>query len=340
MKIKVNFFQRKRIPESNYSVEFVFDDVRERLKNLIIAKTHLSTFYSRGIFKRLFNAIEVIFRQGEINHITGDIHFLATFMQKKRTLLTVLDCGFMYNRHGLTAFILKLFWLSIPVKKSKYITTISEYTKQDVIKYTNCDPEKIFVVPVAINERFKASPKIFNKQKPNLLQIGRAPNKNFERIVAAIDGLEVKLTIIGRLSPEETALLAKHKIDYENKYQLSDEEMVQEYVNADILVFPSTLEGFGMPILEAQKVGRAVLTANVTSMPEVAGDAACLVDPFSIEDIKSGLLNLIEDDTYRQGLISAGFENVKRFDPQIIAMMYFDLYQRMANENQQTHVRH
>jgi glycosyltransferase involved in cell wall biosynthesis len=98
----------------------------------------------------------------------------------------------------------------------------------------------------------------------------------------------------------------------------------------DLLVFASTFEGFGLPIVEAQATGRPVVTSNIMSMPEVAGDAACLVDPFNVSSIREGVLKVINDSDYRNALVKAGFENVKRFQPEQIARQYAELYHELV----------
>jgi len=106
--------------------------------------------------------------------------------------------------------------------------------------------------------------------------------------------------------------------------------MIRRYEDADIIALASTYEGFGMPILEGQAVGRPVISSNLFSMPEVAGNAACLVDPFDVNSIRAGIIKIIQNDEYRNRLVRDGFENVKRFDPDHIAFQYLDLYQEVA----------
>ena len=96
-----------------------------------------------------------------------------------------------------------------------------------------------------------------------------------------------------------------------------------------MLVFVSTYEGFGLPILEAEATGRPVLTSNIMAMPEVAGDGACLVDPYNITAIRKGTLKVINDSSYRKELVQHGFENVKRFRPEKIAAQYVELYKQI-----------
>ncbi len=330
-KIKVHFLQRKASVHA-FSAEFIFNDVRQRLKHLIDSKVFISKYTSSGLFKRLYITIEAFFHQGEVNHITGDVHFLATFLKKRKTVLTVLDCIFMQRSSGIARWIFQYFWLKIPVAKSRFVTAISEATKQDIIKYTNCDPNKVIVIPVAVNTLFQPHPKPFNKKKPVLLHIGLAENKNLMRLMEAIKDIDCHLSIIGKLREEHVKELEARGIDYSYAYHISNEEMVQKYVECDILAFASTFEGFGMPIIEANYIERPVITGNVTSMPWVAGDSACLVDPFDVASIKDGILKIINDDAYREQLVAKGRVNRERFDPDRIAMMYYDLYQKIQQD--------
>jgi len=95
----------------------------------------------------------------------------------------------------------------------------------------------------------------------------------------------------------------------------------------------STQEGFGMPILEAQATGRVVLTSNCSSMPDVAGNGALFVDPFSEESIRQGLEKLCTDANLRDELITKGFENTQRFLPEEVAKKYLALYRRLVPED-------
>ena len=117
------------------------------------------------------------------------------------------------------------------------------------------------------------------------------------------------------------------------KSNLTKEEVVQKYIDADILVFGSLFEGFGMPIIEANAVGRAVVTGNCSAMPEVAGNAACLVNPLEVESIRSGIMRVIRDDAYRLHLIENGRINKERFEAVKIADEYFQLYKEVYSKN-------
>jgi glycosyltransferase involved in cell wall biosynthesis len=110
---------------------------------------------------------------------------------------------------------------------------------------------------------------------------------------------------------------------------LTRSEIVQQYESADMIVLPSTIEGFGLPILEANAVGRPVVTSNLSSMPEVAGDAACLVDPYDVESIRAGITRVLKEVQYRDDLVTNGLLNVQRFRANLIAAEYLRLYRRV-----------
>jgi glycosyltransferase involved in cell wall biosynthesis len=134
------------------------------------------------------------------------------------------------------------------------------------------------------------------------------------------------LTIIGKLNESQVRELELSGIDYENKTNLSASQIITEYENCDIVGFASLYEGFGMPIIEAQRVGRPVVTSNCSSMPEVAGNGACLVDPLDVSSIRAGIQRVIEDQAFRESLVTNGFKNARRFEPDVIARQYLELY--------------
>ncbi|MEM7540213.1 MAG: glycosyltransferase family 1 protein [Pseudomonadota bacterium] len=292
----------------------------------------VSPYFSNGVVPRLKALRAVRKISSDLFHITGDVHFLALVLPRDRVLLTIHDCVMMRHPNRLIRSLLKLFWLDLPVRHCKNITTVSVATREDVIRLTGCKPSKIEVVPTVIDEAYGPAPRDFNARQPRILHIGLAANKNFERHVAALRGLPCELHIIGRLNDEHRALLGECAINFRNSVNLSQEEMASAYVESDLLLFASTFEGFGMPILEAQTVGRPVVTSRISSMPEVAGEGACLVDPFSIDDVRSGIETILTDVTYRNQLIEAGFANARRFKADNVALEYARIYERMYKD--------
>ncbi|MBK9284684.1 MAG: glycosyltransferase family 4 protein [Sphingobacteriaceae bacterium] len=332
--MKVVFFHRKPRASGNYSVETYFRAVRERMPIDVEPIVAASRYESNGIFKRVYNILEAAYRQrlGDVYHITGEVHFLTYLLKKKNTILTILDCIILERTKGITRWFYRFFWYIIPVKKAKIITAISESTKKEILKYVNCDPDKIVVIPVSISNKFKPLHKEYNLEKPVLLQIGTTQNKNISRLIEAIKDMPCKLEIVGKLDEKLIHLLRKNNIEYENFVNLNEDEIIKRYNNCDIVTFVSTYEGFGMPILEANAVGRPVITGNTSSMPEVAGEAACFVNPFDVSDIKNGIEKIIRDDDYRNELIKKGFINKNRFCQEKITNEYFQLYRNIFND--------
>lgn len=329
--IKVVFFHRKPRGQ-NFSVEILFDEIRKHLPNNIEPIVSVASHTSNGLWKRLYISIEAAFRQkwGDINHITGDVNFIGVFLKKRRTVLTILDVGFMKHPSKYARSILRLFWIIIPVKRSGIVTTISQATKDELLKYVACDPNKVKVVYVPISDQFRPKPKPFNTEKPVILQLGTAPNKNIERLIESIKDINCHLEIVGKLTEQLRNKLKAYNISHCISYNLTDAEVRQKYEFCDLVTLISTYEGFGMPIVEANVVGRPVITSNLLSMPEVAGNAAHLADPYDIEDMRNGILKVIEDEKYREQLVTNGYENAKRFSVEKIVGEYCDIYKQIA----------
>jgi glycosyltransferase involved in cell wall biosynthesis len=326
--MKVAYLMRRPRAAQDFSVELLFREVAENLADEFQVTLFVSRFTSSGLLRRVYNVVEAALRQQDVNHVTGDVNFLVYLLDKRRTILTVLDCGRIDGRDDVRSKVIRLLWFALPVRHCAAVTVISHAVKEQLLRHVDVDPDKVHVVPVPVPKVYGHSPKPFAAERPVILQIGAAANKNRGRLFDAVAGVPCKLSIVGQLSDEEKSQLERHDIEYENHVGVPLERMVELYASADLLAFPSTSEGFGMPIIEANLVGRAVVTGNVTSMPEVAGDAACLVDPFDVQSIRAGILRVIKDAAYRERLVANGFENAKRYNARGIALQYEQLYRR------------
>jgi glycosyltransferase involved in cell wall biosynthesis len=284
---------------------------------------------SKGILNRVANILWARRNQGDVNHITGDVHYVDYLLKKKTTILTIHDCASLDRSSGLAHWLLWLFWYWLPEKRCAEISVISEFTKSSLLGHLHCEPAKIQVVHDPAPNGFKPSPKPFNTACPVILQVGTGWNKNLGRVAVALKGVPCRLEIVGPLSDKHTEVLSANGIAYSNHVGLSDEGLLSLYQACDLVVFASLYEGFGLPIIEAQSVGRPVVTSNRCSMPEVAGDAACLVDPESVQSIRDGILKIINDRPFREKLVRKGFENVTRFALEKVAAEYAELYRRL-----------
>jgi glycosyltransferase involved in cell wall biosynthesis len=313
-----------------YSVERLYEDVRRYLPEGISVEVRVSRFSSKGLWRRVFNAIAVLGGRADVYHVTGDVHYLTYLLPRRRTILTILDCGMLDGAQGLKRWLLWLLWFWLPEKRCTAISVISSATKDQVLRHVRCNPDEIHVVHCNVSDEFQPDPRPLATQRPRILQVGTTPNKNVERVAAALRGIECDVSIIGRLNDGQRRALKDNGVRFQVRTGLTKAEVVEEYRRCDVLVFASTYEGFGLPIVEANAVGRPVVTSNLLSMPEVAGDAACLVDPFDVESIRAGILRVLDDAPYRDELIRRGFENARRFRTEAIADQYAALYWQVA----------
>lgn len=330
-KKEISFIYRKQFPHV-FSIEFIFDQILQSLQTSQSISKYTLPYYSNSFFNRLFNLILILFLPGKIVHVTGDVHYAILGAWFKWRVLTIHDLAFIHQNKGAKRSILKWFYIILPVKFAHRVTVISKATKTDLLNYAKVDPQKIVVIPNFISEIYKPiSDRKFNHIQPKILQIGTAFNKNIDRLAEALFNMNCTLIIVGDLDELQKSNLQKFKINYINKIDLTEAELYQEYAKADLLTFVSTIEGFGMPILEAQACGLPVLTSNCSAMPEVAGDAALMVDPFQVASIQNGILKLINNATLRNDLVKKGFENIKRFSKDKIVAQYVSLYQHLQS---------
>lgn len=321
---------RKSTPQF-HSFERVFSQLKlDTHKDSILRDVYLP--HDRAdilsIWKNCFFAKNL---KSSVFHITGGVHYLVLVLPPCKTLLTIHDTVFLKSGTGFKGWLLKVIFLNFPVRRAKLITAISEKSKLEIIAHTSCNPDKIKVIPNPVDRHIYFKIKVFNCVKTNILFIGSTQFKNLERVLVSLVGIQCTLTLIGIYSKEQVLLIENSGVDVIIRSGLSDSEIADQYAEADIVLFPSLYEGFGLPIIEGQKAGRPVITSNISPMKEVAGLGACLVDPTNVNSIRAGLLKVINDEVYRNGLVDQGFHNVKKYDPEVISRQYNDLYFKLYN---------
>lgn len=254
----------------------------------------------------------------------------------KKTVVTIhgLEYEFCKEAYSFWERVYMHYSIMFSCKVASTVVCVSENTKRDVMSFYGVLEEKIHVVyegyerqsannhqQITISDQQSAK----SLEKPYLLFIGRLEErKNIVRIIEAFEILKEKYQM-----PHELVLAGKPGYGYarikqqitKSKYQsaiiekgyVTEEEKWSLLQNADVFLFPTLYEGFGIPVLEAQSVGVSVVTSNISSLPEVAGDGAVFVDPVSAENMAEGVQKLLSDESLRNAIISKGRENIKRF---------------------------
>lgn len=215
------------------------------------------------------------------------------------------------------------FVMPLVLKTSKHIFTVSEFSRKEIVEYYHIPSDKITVVYNAVDKSFLPQQDENLKKENYLLAVSSVKeNKNFGMILKAFKEVSkqknnLKLFIVGDLKNENfSSIDLKRYINNPGIKLLgrvSDNQLVKLYSNAIAFLFPSLYEGFGIPILEAQACGCPVIASNVSSMPEVLNDSGDLINPTKIDDFVKAINNIVDNDDYRNQLITKGFQNQSHF---------------------------
>ena len=264
-------------------------------------------------------------------------HYVLPPAARCRSVVTIHDCIHLMFPQYLPsrmayAYAKASMWMA--ARRSHRILTVSEASKRDIIHFFNVQPEKVVVVYNAIDERFRATPsqediarvrERYQLAQGFVLYVGNIkPHKNLVRLIEAYDLLrrrgfdELKLLIIGDEISKLPALrraVHKHKLHKHVRFlgYLPDDTLAILYRLAAVFVFPSLYEGFGLQPLEAMACGTPVVTSNVSSLPEVTGGAAVLVDPYEVESIADGVERVLTNTELSAELRRKGIARAREF---------------------------
>jgi len=281
-------------------------------------------------------------------------HYVLPPLVRCPSVVTIHDCihlmfpQYLPNRWSLAYARTSI---TLAAKRSTRVLTVSESSKRDILRYVDIPPGKIDVIYNAYDERFRDEPneeavarvrERFQLQDQFVLYAGNVkPHKNLERLIEAFHlvrsrGLDnLKLVMIGDDISKYTALrraVHRHQLHKYVRFLgfLPLDTLAVLYRLAGVFVFPSLYEGFGLPPLEAMASGTPVVTSNVSSLPEVAGDAAVLVDPYNASSIADGIYRVLTDDTLRQELKRRGLQRSTQFSWESSVRRVREIYGQVA----------
>jgi glycosyltransferase involved in cell wall biosynthesis len=278
--------------------------------------------------------VEVFVGRVDLYHATDFV--LPPTLSKTRTIVTVHDLSFVRVPEAANPRLKAYLDVVVPrsIYQANHVIADSQATKDDLVELYKTPVEKITVLLSGVDIRYKINTSDWwlmtmrNKYKlpktPYLFTVGTVqPRKNYSRVIRALKilrerGYDLCLIIVGGrgwLEDEMYQTIAEtHMTDYVHLVGFVDDtDLPTLYAGAQCVVFPSLYEGFGFPVLEGMASGIPVVTSNISSLPEVAGDAALLVNPLDIEEIAHAIQHILDDSELRQTLVQRGLEQVKHF---------------------------
>lgn len=268
-----------------------------------------------------------VFRKTKADLFIGTDGYLSVASTIK-TLSVFHDINFEHYPEDLPVFnrIFYRHYFPIYARKAARIAAVSEFTKMDVAEKYKIDPGKIDIVYNGVSEQFKplSQDEIlkvrtnFSHGQPYFLFVGSLhQRKNISNMLKAFDVYKksvsspVKMVLAGAKrwwteEMETTLQNMEHKADVIFTGRVTFEELCKITAAALAMTYVSTFEGFGIPIVESMRSGVPVITSNVTSMPEIAGNAALLCDPFSVQSIADAMIRICSDEQLRKKVTDAG----------------------------------
>lgn len=279
-------------------------------------------------------------------------HFDLPFSYKTISIITIHDLKYIkfpelfYERSREKSFIMKTV-MKNAIKRSKKVITVSESTKYDIVNILKVPQDKIKVIYEAYDSDFRMLSashnnanvlKRFGIKQPFILFVGvHRPHKNLCRLLEAFKHIKYKnysLVIVGRKYRDYNKpfeLMEKLAIKDRVKHLdfVTKEVLLHLYNAATVFVFPSLYEGFGIPVLEAMACGTPVITSNVSSLPEVAGNAAMLINPYDVVSITDALNHILGDISLQNKLREEGLEQIKKFSWAKAAMETLKVYKEI-----------
>lgn len=313
---------------TKYILEYISDKIDINIAKPTSENKYISHMWTHFILP---------FKSGNI--LFCPVNSAPLFVPKsKKLVMTIHDVAFLtYPKSFSKLFQLYYsFLITFNIKRADQIITISEASKKEILRlFPEVEP-KINIIALGINNKYRVLNNIQNKKQ--ILYVGSInERKNLIGMIEAFEKLPKELSydlvIVGNFSNlfsisdkmQEVLKRAKNNKKIIFKEGLDDEALINEYNISTIFLFPSFYEGFGLPPLEAMACGTPVITSNLSSMPEVCGDAAMYVDPYDVNDILKKIEFLLANEKEREQLIKKGLNRVKQFTWEKSAIKHLDV---------------
>lgn len=307
--------------------------------------------FVRSLFEQVHLPIELLVGRVDIFHGTD---FMIPRQISGRSLVTIHDLMYLNYPEFLEPEWVKSYKRDVKwsLKRADLIVVESNFVKDDIFKNFNIPKNKVRVIYNGIGGHFRVRKdlpkehimKKYNIKYPYILFVGTLePKKNLVRLVEAFSQLlrsqTRKFNLV--LAGSKGCLNYREKIEQKIKDlnlekeviltgYIQDEDLPKLYASAELFVFPSIFEGFGIPPLEAMASGLPVIASNAASLPEVVGDAGILVNPFSTEAIAKAISSCLSDDKLTKILIHKGLKRAKLFSWEVTARQTLALYKELA----------
>ncbi|WP_429156946.1 glycosyltransferase family 4 protein [Aeromonas veronii] len=272
------------------------------------------------LLKKLF-----LWRKNNVVMFPG---YIPPLYSRARFIFTIHDLNHI-DRPENNSLFKSVFYNTIILngcKNASKILTVSEYSKEKIVEWARVPPSKVVNVGNGVDVLFSTDVAPYNPGYSYLICVSnRKLHKNECRLIEAFSKSnichDIRLLFTGSANDYISMKIKELKLEDKIVFcgRVSDQELPSLYRGALGLVFPSLYEGFGLPVVEAMASGIPVLTSNTTSLPEVAGDAALLVNPESVDEIRVGIERLVHDETLRTELIAKGLERAKLFSWDAVA---------------------
>ncbi|MFA6888680.1 MAG: glycosyltransferase [Candidatus Woesearchaeota archaeon] len=316
---------------------------------IIISSFPANSQILRIIWDNLWLWYEI--KKYNIDIFHGPAFFLPLLKPNKcKYVVTVHDITFIKFKEMFTweTYWYYNFFFNSTLRKADIVLCDSNSTKKDIMSYapyfveTNINAIHLGVKKEnIISKRETEIKKKYNLSFPFYLFVGTfSPRKNILRIIQAWQkrkDLKIKLILIGKkgwLFEEIFTYIKESNLENDILFldYIPEEDLPYFYYLAEALLFPSLYEGFGLPILEAMAYGCPVITSNISSMPEIAGDAALFIDPLNINEITKAMETIVQDKKLREKLIKKGYERVTKFSWQKMAEKTREVYDNITNK--------